>query len=420
MGMWLLSRRGHSGIVAYLFTLFLGLAATDFAVQWSFGLTAAEMLYALTIVIASVLLSARAGLYITGSVSVIILTVAYAQVHGILHPQTDWLRQQFGMGDAVAYIAVLCIIGLVTWLANKQIDESLDRARTSESALAAERDTLEIKVVERTYDLEQAQLARTMELQRFAEFGRLSAHLLHEVANPLTAASLTVEQLHNNRQPELIAQIGRSLHSLERYVEAARKQLRGQATLVRFSVRDELNQAMTMLSPLARKAAVTVSIDADKSARLYGDPVRFSQLVANLILNAIEAYPESDKSENREVQVKMTEGKNELIISVSDHGRGISSTIQQHLFEPFYTTKMDDLVDEAGEASTALGARRGLGIGLAMVKQFVEEDFGGIISVTSTLKSGTRFIVTLKDRPDPHPNNAPVNKSARKHIEKRD
>jgi signal transduction histidine kinase len=398
MALWRLSRHGHAVVAAYIFVFFLALAATHFTFTWGFGLTAAELLYALVIVVAGVLLSARAALIITGVVAVIILSLGYAQVHHAFKPNLDWMhKENVGIGDAIGYVAVFSIIGLVTWLANREIDRSLERAQRSEKALQLERDNLEIKVAERTSDLEQAQLVRTMELERFAEFGRLSAHLLHEVSNPLTAASLGLEQLHHKSKPELIKEIQRSMYDLERYVEAARKQLQGQATTADFSIKSEIEQVMRMLAPLAQKSFVSVSVQMHSPGKLYGDAVKFSQLVANLILNAIEAYPPATRASGREVKVEVHRKDGAVVMTISDFGNGITSKHLQHLFEPFYTTKKPRVDDP--------NARRGLGIGLMMVKQFVEEDFRGEISVSSKPKSGTCFTVILhsSERNDVNP-----------------
>ena len=71
-----------------------------------------------------------------------------------------------------------------------------------------------------------------------------------------------------------------------------------------------------------------------------------------------------------------------LNITVHDWGQGIQPEQLPHLFEPFYTTKQT--------------ADRGLDIGLAIVKQSVENDFKGHIEVKSSSGFGTAFIVKLK------------------------
>jgi signal transduction histidine kinase len=70
-----------------------------------------------------------------------------------------------------------------------------------------------------------------------------------------------------------------------------------------------------------------------------------------------------------------------LVIKVTDWGKGITPDELPKLFEPFYSTKSKGF--------------SGLGIGLAIVRQYVTDDFGGSIRVSSTRRLGTRFTVKL-------------------------
>ena len=379
------SRRGYHKVASYVFILLLSLVAAKLTLQWGLMLPEAQLLYALIIVIAGVLLSSRARLLFIGVTLLLILVVGYLQVHGRLQPDTQWLAKPFYEGDAIGYAIVLMIIGLVSWLSNREIDRSLLRARHSEAALARERDNLEIKVNERTRQLEETQLLRLMELRRFAEFGRLSANLLHEVANPLTAASLNLEQLDSKQDPELVLQARKNLKHLERYVESARKQMKGQSEVTTFNVRNELNQVLRILQPRARQANVKLHLNLDSNNySLTGDAVKFSQLVANLIANAIDAYAKVEQSGGKRVEITFSRIGSGLACSVIDWGEGISAAALLKIFEPFYSTKPDQ--------------DQNLGIGLAMVKQFAEEDFRGSIAVTSSSTNGTRFIVKLRNQ----------------------
>jgi len=378
------ARRGHYKITSYIFILLLSLAAAKFTLQWGLMLPQVQLFYALIIVIAGVVLSSRARLMLMGVSIVFILAVGYLQVHGRLHPDTHWLAMPFYEGDAIGYVIVLMIIGLVSWLSNQEIERSLRQARHSEAALARERDGLEIKVNERTRQLEETQLLRLMELRRFAEFGRLSAHLLHEVANPLTAASLNLKLLGSKQDPKLVLQARKNLKHLERYVEAARKQMKGQSEITIFSVRSELNQVLRILQPRARQVNVKLSLKLTANYSLTGDAVKFSQLFANLIANAIDAYTRAEPPGNRRVEITLKRSDCGLQCSVLDWGEGISAAALPKVFEPFYSTKPDQ--------------HQNLGIGLAMVKQFTEEDFHGTIAVTSSRVNGTRFTVNLQDQ----------------------
>jgi signal transduction histidine kinase len=381
--LWYLSRRGWYHIGVYSLLLLIGLGATNLAVNWSIELPGAELTYVLGIVIAGVLISGRGGLTVAALAAVVVVGLGTMQASGVLHPDVSWLKQPVRTGDAIGYAIILLVIGLVAWLANREIDRSLQRARASEAALKDERDHLEDRVTERTRQLEQTQLERMLELQRFAEFGRFSAGLLHDLVNPLMAASLNLEQLNEGPRSKLVKEASQSLRYLERYIDAARKQLQRESEMKSFAIGTELNQVVGILSHKAKAAAVKVTVRrGGAGVRLYGDPVKFSHLAANLIANAIEAYPAALPSSGpRQVVVEVTSEKTAVVLTVQDWGIGIASVDIPHLFDPFYTTKRV--------------SSRSIGIGLVMVKQIIHSDFKGSIEVTSTRQEGTRFVARL-------------------------
>ncbi len=225
---------------------------------------------------------------------------------------------------------------------------------------------------------------RLQELERFAEIGRLSASMLHEINNPLTAAMLWLEQC-NVQQPH-IQHARSSIHLLHRYVEAARQQLRREGRRRDFCVQSELEQAWHVLAPLARRREVSLRFASAEDCILHGDPVRFQQIIANLVRNAIDAYDNCPPGSRRKsVRLDVHARQDHLVIEVSDRGCGIASNQLERLFEPFYTTK----------GGTGLG----LGIGLSAAKRSIETDFRGSIKVRSSKRRGTKFIVKLSTAP---------------------
>lgn len=223
---------------------------------------------------------------------------------------------------------------------------------------------------------------RLRELQRFAEVGRLSAGLIHDMSSPLTAAILHLEQGEPNGLAS-IRHARRSIRVLERYIEAARRQLcqQNQATL--FCVRSEIYQTKYILQPLARQQSIQLRFNVRTCGhKLFGDPVKLQRIITNLAANAMDAYRDKKGAGARSVKVSAYISQEHLAIRVRDHGKGIAPEQLPHLFEPFYTTKSP-------------GRKSGLGIGLSTVRQYVKEDFGGIISVTSSVNGGTEFQVEL-------------------------
>jgi signal transduction histidine kinase len=218
------------------------------------------------------------------------------------------------------------------------------------------------------------------EMERYAELGRLSATLLHEITNPLAAALLHLEQSANEHSHS-IKRAKRNIHLLWRYVEAARQQVRQESRVGFFMSNAQLEQVKRVFMPLARRSDIKLEVYTPKNYRLYGDPVKFQQIVSNLISNAIDAAKPCPK-ERRVIKLSVTASRQYLVLRVTDRGNGVGPEQLQHLFEPFYTTKAT--------------AGQGMGIGLALVKRYVEQDFGGSIRVRSRLMAGSRFIVRLK------------------------
>ncbi|MCL4357710.1 HAMP domain-containing histidine kinase [Patescibacteria group bacterium] len=221
-----------------------------------------------------------------------------------------------------------------------------------------------------------------LELTRLVEFGRFGASLIHEMSTPLTAASLTLAQLEDKHSDQLLREVRRDLKLLERYVIAARKQLKGESSPNSFSVTVAIHQVVMILSAKAKANNVKLLVNSLGSIRLYGDQVKFHQIMANLINNAIEAYlPYADVPRHVLIRVELADS-DKVRITVSDSGIGMSRRLQKHIFESFYSGK----------------GNMGLGLGLANVKYYVEHDFGGTIGVHSRLGSGTSFSVVLPIR----------------------
>ena len=101
----------------------------------------------------------------------------------------------------------------------------------------------------------------------------------------------------------------------------------------------------------------------------------FSWVIENLIKNAIDAMGGKGK-----INLSITEDNKNVLITITDSGKGISRNLQQKIFSPGFTTK-----------------KRGWGLGLSLAKRIIEDYHNGKISVLkSELKKGTTFLIVLK------------------------
>jgi two-component system, OmpR family, sensor histidine kinase BaeS len=111
-------------------------------------------------------------------------------------------------------------------------------------------------------------------------------------------------------------------------------------------------------------------------AKFFGDPSRIAEVVQNILLNAIRYTPSGGT-----VSVDCRRSCTELVFSVCDDGLGIAAEEKAKIFEPGFR----------GSASDGIA---GSGLGLSVVKRFVEE-YGGKVLVESKDMQGATFTISL-------------------------
>jgi two-component system C4-dicarboxylate transport sensor histidine kinase DctB len=300
--------------------------------------------------------------------------------------QVDWSAKTAGYGDAFNLAVLYFLVMLISWLSTKEIERSLGRARRSEAALKKERDLLEIKVEERTRDLEKSQLEKISQLYRFAEYGKLTSGILHDLANPLSAISLNLEKMQGTEQSTLLKRALEGTKRMERFVELARKQIQNQKDLSVFSVAKEIQQSIKGLEYKAKLENVKLQFSKPNDITLYGSPMRFHQLISNLIGNAIDAYDHYETDHERVVIISYEFTGSKIYLRILDFGKGVSQEDNEKIFEPFFTTKTTD---------------KGTGMGLSICKDIVEKDFHGKLQLISEKGKGTLFLVEIPIHHEP-------------------
>ena len=382
--LYLLSRLRFSNLAAYILVSLYYLVGTYTLYRWSFILPAGLLIYCLVIVMSGILIGTRFAFFITAVICVSVLGLASLEVRGITHPTMGWLFQPFQISDSFAFLFTFVIIVTVSWLSNREIERSLCRAIVSEKALKEERDLLEVKVEERTAELNEAQFERIMELTRFADFGRLASALLHDLVNPLTIVSLNLEQLASDQQPELLQRAIEATKRMEQFMEFARREIRNEQNLSLFQPDEEIRYSIKGLHHVAKRDKVSLETSLRTHGTTFGSATKLQQLVTHLLSNALESYRSLEKERpKRRILTSLSEEDGEFTLSVQDWASGIPSANLKRIFDPFFSTR-------EGTSNT--------GIGLALCKEIVERDLGGTLSVVSTHGEGTTFTARFPKR----------------------
>ncbi len=382
-----LSQTRYQIVAAYLFLATFYALGSYTSFRWGTQPAVPWLVYVLVITMAAVLVGTRFTVTATIIITLTLSLVSYLYDHGRIGYDLSWQGQPKGE-DLIPLLFILGIIALISWLSNREIERSLVRARISEAALKNERDLLESKVEERTREVRQAQLEKIQQLYRFVELGRITSGVIHDLTNPLTTVSLGLEELKSRPRGRLaspqLSQAIRATQQMQRFIGVAKRQVQQQEIKTIFRIDNEIKDALAILTYKAKQQHVELVFTADQACDNYGDPIKFQQVVTNLVSNAIDAYDEIKVAKNRlqvVVSVEPTPSGTNLI--VQDWGAGISEKDREHIFEPLFTTKSPE---------------KGMGIGLSITKSIVEQDFHGKIQVQSESGKGTTFRVSFPRR----------------------
>jgi nitrogen-specific signal transduction histidine kinase len=222
-------------------------------------------------------------------------------------------------------------------------------------------------------------------VDRVTEIGQMAAGLAHEIRNPLHTIRLNLHtfrraQRDNGRlSPE---EVDRMLLESNREIERIDRLMH---ELVSFAAPErvqpdvvELNAAVRNVVEFVRheveSKAQSISLDLP-AAPVYVriNPGRLRQALLNLISNASDALQQAGQ-----IQLTVRSHKGTVEICIADDGPGVERADRQRIFEPFFSRK-----------------EQGTGLGLALVKRFVEEA-SGTITCEANQQGGATFRIVLK------------------------
>ena len=242
-----------------------------------------------------------------------------------------------------------------------------------------------------------------MEKERLASLGQLIGGISHNLKTPIMSISGAAEGLTDlineydtsigdpevtNDDHHAIANDMRDwitkIHSYTSYMSDIITAVKGQAVNLSenesdvFTIDEMIKRVTILMKHEIRNASLTLNtqINVPSTTSLHGDVNSLVQVINNLITNAIQSY-NGKKDNTIDLSVNL-DGKN-VVISVADHGCGMTKEVQDKLFKSMITTK----------------GKNGTGLGMFMSYSTIKGHFNGDITFETEIGKGTKFNVII-------------------------
>ncbi|MEJ2043102.1 MAG: ATP-binding protein [Reinekea sp.] len=249
--------------------------------------------------------------------------------------------------------------------ANKYLTEEINDRRRAEQQL----------------ETKQQELIHSAKL---ATIGQMSTTLSHEYNQPLatirTYAENAIRFLQRDRIEPVEENLQRILQQADRLGDLSRTLLsfagKPDRPVAAVNLSASVNEAIMLAQAKLKKYSIGIEQTVPESLQLKGHTVQVSQVILNLLTNAIDALKEVSPREGF-IRIRATQQDGTICLSVEDNGPGIEKTIQASLFDPFVTTK---------------SSGKGLGLGLSIIRDIITEHQGRI-QVSDSALGGACFTV---------------------------
>jgi two-component system sensor histidine kinase HydH len=219
--------------------------------------------------------------------------------------------------------------------------------------------------------------------ERLAAAGEIAASLAHEIRNPLMAIKGFAQLLNETRDQDETAEytgiIVKEADRMNRLIEqllCLARPASDQALKAPVDVTTVLDNALLLIESQARRNQIVIDRSYCTIPPVIADSENLKQVFLNIMINALQAMEAGGRLT---VAIDYQPEDKMINIRIADSGMGIQPELIAHLFDPFFTTK-----------------EKGTGLGLSVAQHFVQ-NWGGKISVDSTVGVGSTFTISLPE-----------------------
>lgn len=311
-------------------------------------------------------------------------------------------EQSFLLQSTAALIIILTAInaGIIGFLVSRSITKPIKELH--DATVEVEKGNFDVKINIETED-EIARLGQTlnrgvlalgkMEEER-KQLDKAKSEFLsmisHELRTPITPMKAQLQMLQeeyfgnlSDKQKESLKIVVRNAERLNKIIEDFLEISRIETARMKFNFKstnleDTINETVGFMKGFAKEKNIQLTVNANNLPTMEVDPDRVSQVLRNILHNAIKY----SKKHSR-IEINAIPKQDHILFSVGDHGVGMTPVDQIRVFEPFFQIE-ETLRREYG----------GTGLGLAICRGIVESQKGKIW-VESKLGEGSTFFFTV-------------------------
>ena len=300
----------------------------------------------------------------------------------------------------------------------KTYNKMLENLENSQNELKNSRNKLELRVQERTKELEdvnskleekskllkelndgleervkeeirkqQKQEQLLIQQSKLAAMGEMIGNIAHQWRQPLNALSLVLQNINFAYEMDDLSEefMHKSMdkanlltNTMSKTIDDFRNFFKPNKQEVEFFISDAIKNAISLIESTFQHHNITIESKINDDANIKGFPNEFSQVVLNILNNAKDAIIENNIGSGK-VLINVEKIDNKATISVIDNAGGIPNDILEKVFNPYFTTK------EEG---------KGTGIGLYMSKNIIETNMNGKLLVEN-IENGAKFVIIV-------------------------
>lgn len=272
------------------------------------------------------------------------------------------------------------------------LDTLLDQVQERDQALRDWAGELNERVDQRTNELREAnkKLETTFQQlvmsEKLASIGEITAGVAHEINNPVAVIQGNLDVLRQTLQGRSddvqteLKLIDEQIHRINVIVDKLLQFANpgdGTDFAERVQMEEVMEDCLVLVQNSLARSDVTINTDLKTCPPVHINKSELQQVLINLMINAAQAMKDSGHL-NLSVAPKTKDGTEGVEARVKDNGPGIPSEILTQIFDPFFTTRQG----------------KGTGLGLSISQTLIQRA-GGIISVDSSKRNGSQFIIWL-------------------------